>query len=1473
MTAIGNYSFEGCSNLSAITVESGNRVFDSRNNCNAIIETNNNKLIVGCRNTTIPNSVTSIAERAFSDCTGLISITIPESVASIDNLAFNGCSNLKSVTVLNPSPIYLNNNPFPNSSNAILYVPFGSKNTYAATKYWKDFKLILEVFPDCLDDEMREAAAYLYSLGIVEGENGMLLPNRRVTRAELAKTSLYGVYKGVATTPSDLPSDKYPCVYEDLQDPKAYYYRPARALLYLDYGDGVAPFDRNRLEFASGDSIARHHVLKVLMETFNIQPDMEGTNNPFPSDVNVVTLAQKNPRAMGYIRRAADPNLGIITTDNDLFRPFTYCTRGEAFVMLYRIMKLVETGRITDPNPQDGDYFEPLNTTLKTIAQGVGMTMGNFSHYTKSSFAINGIVPLSFSHTYNSYNTTLPDIFFGVKTVDGADYTYQPLGDGWSHNYHSFITMVGDIADGSSRVLVHWGGGSIDVYRTEGHGFVPVSSGIYDTMAFDGKDIVVKSKSQMEYRFSLQGGTGVKTVLLYLSSVKDRNGNTLTINYEEGENGYKRINSVSDGHRSLSFNYLDNSNLLSSVSDPLGRTVSFNYELNRQTGRQQLSGFTDAMGQITTYIYGEKNKAGTSKLLCRIRLPKGNYIENEYDANLRLSKTVSGINDVPTTQTNVHVVANYAGNTSTQSQVNVTRSNGSDLTYNYTFNDNNSVTSMTGSGGMFVNSSYGDDSNPLKPTSVQNNNTNISNVSYDERGNILSVTVTGDENLTTTMTYDEKNNLTSITDPMDNTTYYSYDSKGNLTGVSAPEDVSMSITVDNKGLPTEIVNPMGVRTVYEYDEYGNLTSKSLPALNLSNSATYDAVSRLLSVTDALNRTSCFEYNANDLLISRTDAANHSTTFGYDANDNLTSITNALGGITSLSYDSATDWLREVEFAGASKQYTYNTDGSVNSFTKPDGTTLYYNYAALGRVVYDGVNEYNYDNKMRLSSINADGKYLYFYYDNFNRIIRTSWNGKANNYNYDKNGNRTRLNNVYYIYDGLNRLTEVQFAGKAKSIFYTYRKDSQLSKVTYPNGMTTDYGYDEVGRLISKSTKLSNGTVVAEYNHTLDKFGNIVEQETKEPYSYNLHEDEETEYTYNDANRITSAGDVSFAFDANGNTTARGEEEYVWDVKNRLTRAGSAEITYNPLGQIESYDGISFESDPLGVGNVLRDWESRREYIYGNGLEARVYNGWYGYYVTDMRGSVVAIVDDNNNITHKYQYDDFGNVLQSQEEDYNPFQYIGKYGVMTLNDHLYYMRARHYDPTIGRFLSEDPIWSTNLYPYTENNPIMGIDPEGLLTKKEKEAINNCNLLLTSYQQKVDNGELLGQRRSEELVYVTRTCREMEEEAENNVDDEVQIFVSKPNTSNQRNTYLMTPLENNVDMDIHLRKSNGLMSNNFNNQELNDLIMNLQIKELEKATGVIDVQAIETSKTCGVIDNGRNVIKKRFSYGDWSNTMCE
>lgn len=101
VTSIGNSAFSSCSGLSSITVESENDTYDSRNNCNAIIRKSDNTLIVGCKNTVIPNTVNSIGSNAFYYCKELTSITIPSSVTSIGGSAFSGCSALTSITIPN----------------------------------------------------------------------------------------------------------------------------------------------------------------------------------------------------------------------------------------------------------------------------------------------------------------------------------------------------------------------------------------------------------------------------------------------------------------------------------------------------------------------------------------------------------------------------------------------------------------------------------------------------------------------------------------------------------------------------------------------------------------------------------------------------------------------------------------------------------------------------------------------------------------------------------------------------------------------------------------------------------------------------------------------------------------------------------------------------------------------------------------------------------------------------------------------------------------------------------------------------------------------------------------------------------------------------------------------------------------------------------------------------------------------------
>ena len=167
VTSIGDGAFYSCYGLTSISVENGNTVYDSRNDCNAIIETGSNTLISGCVNTIIPNSVTSIGNSAFLGCSRLTSVTIGNSVTSIGVGAFYGCSGLTSVTIgnsvtsigveafwacsgltsvtsLNPTPPTIYSETF-SRYTAVLNVPIGSKAAYQAAYYWKDFTNIEEI--------------------------------------------------------------------------------------------------------------------------------------------------------------------------------------------------------------------------------------------------------------------------------------------------------------------------------------------------------------------------------------------------------------------------------------------------------------------------------------------------------------------------------------------------------------------------------------------------------------------------------------------------------------------------------------------------------------------------------------------------------------------------------------------------------------------------------------------------------------------------------------------------------------------------------------------------------------------------------------------------------------------------------------------------------------------------------------------------------------------------------------------------------------------------------------------------------------------------------------------------------------------------------------------------------------------------------------------------------------------------------
>ncbi|MCR5424326.1 MAG: leucine-rich repeat domain-containing protein [Bacteroidales bacterium] len=128
---IGHGAFSWCSNLSSITIMPGNIEFDSRGNCNAIIESATNRLIAGCKNTVIPNSVTSIYTSAFEGCSGLASVTIPYSIRTIDGYAFYGCDGLTSIVCKGGTPPSLGANNIP--TTATITIPCGTTSVYTSS--------------------------------------------------------------------------------------------------------------------------------------------------------------------------------------------------------------------------------------------------------------------------------------------------------------------------------------------------------------------------------------------------------------------------------------------------------------------------------------------------------------------------------------------------------------------------------------------------------------------------------------------------------------------------------------------------------------------------------------------------------------------------------------------------------------------------------------------------------------------------------------------------------------------------------------------------------------------------------------------------------------------------------------------------------------------------------------------------------------------------------------------------------------------------------------------------------------------------------------------------------------------------------------------------------------------------------------------------------------------------------------------
>jgi len=258
-----------------------------------------------------------------------------------------------------------------------------------------------------------------------------------------------------------------------------------------------------------------------------------------------------------------------------------------------------------------------------------------------------------------------------------------------------------------------------------------------------------------------------------------------------------------------------------------------------------------------------------------------------------------------------------------------------------------------------------------------------------------------------------------------------------------------------------------------------------------------------------------------------------------------------------------------------------------------------------------------------------------------------------------------------------------------------------------NQQTISYTYDRLYRLTGDETR----------SYAYDPVGNRASLTQNGVTS---------SYGYDRADRLTTAGSVAYTVNANGDVTARGTDSFAYDQANRLTSA-----TVGGMATTNVYDGdgkrasqtvgsnaaIAYVYDVAG-GLTMLPTDGTRKYVYGLGLAYSVDTaGTLSVYHADGLGSVREQTNAAGTVTSITQTDAFGVPLTPPgTSSSQPFGFAGE---QRDSDGLMYLRARYYDPAIGRFMSRDPLaggmgfpQSLNRYSYALNNPVSNIDPSGL-----------------------------------------------------------------------------------------------------------------------------------------------------------------
>lgn len=973
-------------------------------------------------------------------------------------------------------------------------------------------------------------------------------------------------------------------------------------------------------------------------------------------------------------------------------------------------------------------------------------------------------LPATFTRTYNSL----------AASVDG------PLGYGWTHQWSTSVSQTTDDAtvtwgDGHTDTYSKDASGNFVAPPDVHDELVATADGYTLTTRadvvwrFDAAGrltaVVDTSGNELSLAYDTDGN---------LTSVTDASGRAVSFGYDTAG----RIVSAADAlGQTWTYDY-DAAGDLVAATDPTGGTWSYTYDsahqltsltdpdgnllaTNTYDADGRVTDQTDATGATWTFAYGTSTTTVTD--------PLGNQTVHEFDANWRTTKVTD-----PTGAVTRYVYDAASNLVATVDPLDRERRFAYDARGNltasldlaghktaYTWDADDNLTAITDARGHTTELAY---DSAGRVTSATRPSGATTALTYRSDG--LVDTVTDPTGATTTFAYDSNGLLASVTDPLNRTSTLQLDAAGQPTAVTDPSGASTAYAYDARGLLERVTDPLGNTTAYGYEGDGQLAAVT-DANGNTTAYAHDARGLLTAITDPLGRTTSLGYDAARRLASRTDARGTTIGYRYDGGDRLTRIDLPDQTDLTYSYDAAGQLTASADATGTTS-YTYDDAGrTVAEHRGFVGMDFAYDYDILGRrIALQTVRSDGFVQAFHRYTYTEDGQYA---------TVTDSYQGTTN-FAYDPAGRLAQLTQpsgetATYTYDDAGQLTELAHHHPELALStWTYGYDDagrrttarrSFTSATGPVEFTDTYGYDAAGRLISATSTDPGAPPTANATYGYDAVGNRTEVAPAglAPITYR----------YDAANQLVADTTTAYDHDAAGNLTARrplGQTEptatYDWNALGQLTAvddpAGSTTFAYDALGRRVRQQTATDTSDYVfDGGNLLveqvtkdltRHWATNvhaGSMLVGSSLPAaqqffhpdgtgnvgeattwtwgEVTSPWVSTFATGQVGPAVVYADADAEVS-RYSYAPYGESNRTETGSLSDpvldrHTYSGAWGVRESVGDLYDMRNRMYDPTLGRFISQDS-WPANSsapetwnrYVYALNDPIRFADPYGL-----------------------------------------------------------------------------------------------------------------------------------------------------------------